>query len=192
VVVYGGLPYVGGNIATADTSNVTVNGITVWNGTAWGPLGTGLVGGATNFVVGGGILYVAGTFTSANGVPAGNIVMWNGTQFSTLGVNGTQLSNTVRDVTAACSAGWTGSKCSSCGPGYYGAGCTPCAANTYTAGIGSAACTACPAGSSTNSTAATSVLSCVCTAGHSGPNGGPCTGMDAARNRPADRREHVP
>jgi hypothetical protein len=69
-----------------------------WDGTTWTSLGGGVGGGALPLVfalaqfddVFGSALYVAGTFTTAGGVPAANIARWDGAHWSPLesGVNG--------------------------------------------------------------------------------------------------------
>jgi hypothetical protein len=70
-----------------------------WDGTAWHPLGTGLLGGtpvgSALAVDQAGNVYVAGNFTSANGVACSNIAKWNGQTFSPLG-NG--VNNSVRTL----------------------------------------------------------------------------------------------
>ncbi len=71
------------------------NAIARWNGSSWSPLGSGLAGGLLCPGVGdllsfddghGPGLYVAGTFSSAGGVPGTNaIVRWNGQSWSAVG-----------------------------------------------------------------------------------------------------------
>jgi hypothetical protein len=75
-----------------------VNGIAQWNGSAWLPLGTGVVNGAVSGEVraiaswdpdGAGPvlprLIAGGVFTSASGTPASNIAWWDGQSWRALG-----------------------------------------------------------------------------------------------------------
>ena len=77
--------YAGGYIRTA--GGVVVNGVSMWDGSSWGPVGTG-VNGSPGYINAmtefGGELYVAGSFTSAGGVTANNIARWNGSSWSPL------------------------------------------------------------------------------------------------------------
>ncbi|MBZ0149912.1 MAG: hypothetical protein K8J09_00160 [Planctomycetes bacterium] len=81
---------VGGQIFAAGT--VSTNGIARWDGNSWSPLGAGLqAGGGSDggaWVIeplpNGGLI-AGGWFTSAGGVPANNIAIWNGTSWSPLG-----------------------------------------------------------------------------------------------------------
>jgi hypothetical protein len=91
-------------------------------------------------------------------------------------VENTETSNavynliTISDVQGVCAShGWYGLAGSSM---IYWSGLA-CATGTYKAGTGSAPCAACPTDSS-NSAGATSVASCLCNAGYTGPDGGPC------------------
>lgn len=70
------------------------NHIARWNGSEWGALGTGLLGGKETVngvaleVHHDGVseaLYVGGAFTSVSGVPANNIARWDGASWSSLG-----------------------------------------------------------------------------------------------------------
>ncbi len=85
MAVSGANLYVGGYFATAGTTNDVVNGIALWNGSSWSPLGSGLNGFASALAVSGNNLYVGGHFTSAGGVPVNNIAVWNDTSWSALG-----------------------------------------------------------------------------------------------------------
>src|SRR5207237_7668544 len=71
------------------------HGVSRWNGSSWGPLGSGLGGpfGAwadALVVMPNGDLIAAGNFTTAGGVPASNIARWNGSAWAALGsgING--------------------------------------------------------------------------------------------------------
>ena len=84
--------YAGGSFT--DAGGVAANRIARWDGTSWSALGAGVSGPAllqavhalTVFDDGGGAaLYAGGVFTSAGGVPAMNIAMWDGTSWSALG-----------------------------------------------------------------------------------------------------------
>ena len=84
-----------GDVTVAGTftaaGGVPSKNIAHWNGTSWGPLGTGI--GANSFssqvnalaVAANGDLYAGGAFTEAGGVPANNIARWNGTSWTALG-----------------------------------------------------------------------------------------------------------
>jgi len=64
-------------------------GVAKWNGSAWSALGTGLAGGSSAAyccAIGkDGFLYIAGLFTTANGVTCNSIARWTGTTFAPLG-----------------------------------------------------------------------------------------------------------
>ena len=82
---------VGGQFSSAGGADA--RGLARWDGSAWAPLGSGLQGGgwasAQAFAVhddgSGEALYVAGSFTSAGGVPAANIARWDGSAWSAVG-----------------------------------------------------------------------------------------------------------
>jgi hypothetical protein len=77
--------YVGGFFT--NSGPLIVNHIALWNGSAWSPVGTGVVG--TGFVSAlttiGNNLYAGGTFTNMGGVAANCIAKWDGTNWSALG-----------------------------------------------------------------------------------------------------------
>lgn len=83
-----GTLYAGGAFALMGGVANTV-GIASWNGSVWAALGTGVAGGnATVYaaVIGAdGNLYIAGDFTTANGVTVNNVAKWSGTTFVSLG-----------------------------------------------------------------------------------------------------------
>ena len=69
-----------------------------WNGSAWSPLGLGLIGApslgtpcnALAFL--GTDLYAGGNFTNAGGIATGRVAKWNGSAWSSLGgINGTVI-----------------------------------------------------------------------------------------------------
>jgi hypothetical protein len=66
---------------------VAVSKIARWDGQAWWPLGSGLVGnGVINaLAASGGNLYAGGTFTNMGGVTALRVAKWDGTSWSALG-----------------------------------------------------------------------------------------------------------
>lgn len=79
--------YAGGNFTLAGGVANTAY-IAKWNGSAWQPLGTGMVGGpvwAIEFDAAGN-LYAGGDFTSASGVAnTARVAKWNGSAWSALG-----------------------------------------------------------------------------------------------------------
>jgi hypothetical protein len=89
--------YAGGEFARAGT--VAANRIAMWNGSAWSPIGSGLLGtsgiwGSVRCLLWNGTdLYAAGNFATAGGSPAANIAKWNGSVWNPLGsgVNATVL-----------------------------------------------------------------------------------------------------
>lgn len=60
---------------------IPANGIALWNGSRWQPLGegnkNGVDGNVYSIAVKGDEIYVGGSFTSAGGFPAKNIAVWN-------------------------------------------------------------------------------------------------------------------
>ena len=88
--------YIGGKFNAV--SNTIANYIAQWNGSSWSALGSGISGAGSDggpevsaLAVSGSTVYVGGTFTTAGGVAATNIVQWNGSSWSALGsgINGT-------------------------------------------------------------------------------------------------------
>ncbi len=80
--------YAGGEFTTA--GGVSANGIAMWDGTSWSALGSGIGGTSWPYVYalaldGSGKLYAGGEFTTAGGVSANRIAMWDGTSWSALG-----------------------------------------------------------------------------------------------------------
>jgi len=73
---------------TAD--DLVVNHVARWDGTAWAPLADGVDQAVHALAVfddrsgGGPALYVAGSFTSASGVPANRVARWDGTSWTPL------------------------------------------------------------------------------------------------------------
>lgn len=64
-----------------------VSNIARWNGTAWEPLGTGTDGPVHALEVWNGVLYAAGSFTSAGGLLASGIARWDGTRWLPAGAS---------------------------------------------------------------------------------------------------------
>ncbi len=90
--------YVGGEFGQA--GSFSVNNIAKWNGTSWLALGEGNENGIRgDFAVvnaiqaSSGRVYVGGVFSVAGDIPANNVALWNGSQWSSLG---TGVSNGVR------------------------------------------------------------------------------------------------
>lgn len=81
--------YLGGNFTAADGSFGGFNRVARWDGTTWTPLGQGTNGNVHSMAVfddgNGEALYVAGSFSTAGGLPARNIARWDGSQWSPLG-----------------------------------------------------------------------------------------------------------
>jgi hypothetical protein len=86
--------YVGGDFSTA--GGVSANSIAKWNGSSWIALGSGMPGVSTVYSLtvfddgSGPALYAGGNFSTAGGLPANFIAIWNGSNWSALGsgVNG--------------------------------------------------------------------------------------------------------
>ncbi len=97
IAEYNGDLYITGGFE--EIGGVTVNHIARWNGTAWGPVGTGLTdyGYGTCMAVYNGELYVAGYFDTAGGVNAYRIARWNGTTWSNV-LNGLDMLLVAHDM----------------------------------------------------------------------------------------------
>ncbi len=75
----------GGDFPTI--SGVAMNGIALWNGTTFAPLGSGLSGASVDALVtlDNGDIVAGGSFSAAGGSPASNVARWNGTTWSAMG-----------------------------------------------------------------------------------------------------------
>jgi hypothetical protein len=88
IAVRGSEVYAGGRFAEA--GGAAANGIAMWDGRTWAPLGDGVRTGIYDGVVRalalrGRDLYAGGQFISAGGADAYNIARWNGRRWSALG-----------------------------------------------------------------------------------------------------------
>ena len=89
IAVSGNDVYAGGNFDHA--GGVSAERVAKWNGTAWSPLGSGVIGsgllGAYVYAVAahGSDIYVGGSFTNAGGTEARNIARWDGSQWLAMG-----------------------------------------------------------------------------------------------------------
>lgn len=97
MTTFGGTPgapelFIGGGFTRVDNQNI--RGLARFDGTSWrafGPVGVGDANpGVSSMTVwddGSGLaLYISGTFTNVNGVPATNIARWDGVQWTSLGL----------------------------------------------------------------------------------------------------------
>ena len=76
--------YAGGDFTTA--GGIAATNIAKWNGSSWGPLGSGLNGGGVSaLAVSGSDLYAGGSFTHAGGIAANSVAKWDGSSWSPLG-----------------------------------------------------------------------------------------------------------
>lgn len=77
--------YAGGAFTKPHASQLELNRVGRWDGTAWHALGTGLDGDVHALVLRGTELYVAGEFTTAGGAPAAGVARWDGAAWHALG-----------------------------------------------------------------------------------------------------------
>jgi hypothetical protein len=82
--------YVAGSFSTA--GGAAANAVARWNGSSWSSLGLGLhypggaAGRAFDIVLApGGVIYAAGEFSQAGGLPASRVARWDGSRWSALG-----------------------------------------------------------------------------------------------------------
>jgi hypothetical protein len=81
--------YVGGSFT--DAGGVPANKIATWNGSTWSDIGQNITGGngVYGFVeaigIGGGNVYIGGSFTSVGGISANRIAKWDGSNWYNLG-----------------------------------------------------------------------------------------------------------
>jgi len=94
--IYDVVEYNGNLVASGEfdkVGNKNISGIMQWNGTQWDSLGSGLGGSLTTpaimyphqMMVYNNNLYVVGAFTTAGGITANGIAMWDGTQWHAMG-----------------------------------------------------------------------------------------------------------
>ena len=93
--------YAGGQFTSINGGTVLVKNLAKWDGTSWYDVGGGVSMGS-NFTTSvyalaarGNQLIVGGNFTMAGSIPANNIAIWNGTQWSTFGDG---INGPVRDI----------------------------------------------------------------------------------------------
>ncbi len=93
--------YAGGQFTSINGGTVLVENLAKWDGSSWYDVGGGVSMGS-NFTTSvyalaarGNDLVVGGNFTMAGSIPANNIAIWDGTQWSTLGDG---LNGPVRDI----------------------------------------------------------------------------------------------
>jgi hypothetical protein len=105
--------YAGGGFTSA--GGVTANRIARWDGVAWSPLGSGVEADLSDYpyprvaaltVDGDNNLYAGGDFTTAGGVPANHIAMWDGSTWNPLGSGVVGRSNSYVILSLA----WDGSE----------------------------------------------------------------------------------
>ncbi len=80
---YGGVLVIGGRFPIAGST--IVNSIATWDGSEFGPLGTGVDGEILSLVTYRGDLIAGGLFENAGGRPAHNIARWDGNEWHPLG-----------------------------------------------------------------------------------------------------------
>ncbi len=85
LLVHDGLLYAGGNFRFA--GGVEVNGIAVWDGSTWSPMGEGFNRTVLGLAFYDGQLYAGGDFTATatGGTPLDRIARWNGTAWESPG-----------------------------------------------------------------------------------------------------------
>ncbi len=99
---------------------VGCNGVARWDGTSWTPLGTGVNNDVLCATIWNGQLVIGGDFTQADGVPSDRIVVWNGTNWYSLGGFTTSFGNDVRALAVYNGELWAGGDFNNVN------GCTPC------------------------------------------------------------------
>lgn len=85
-----GSTYVGGQFSQCGA--VAAQNIARWDGSAWHPLGNGLVGTVSAIAVFEGQLIIGGVFSAAIQQPSGCVVRWDGSQFIPMGTLDAQCS----------------------------------------------------------------------------------------------------
>jgi hypothetical protein len=99
LAVEGSDVYVGGVFLTVGNiiskTNVSVNHIAKWNGSAWSALGNGLNGKVNAIAISGTNLYVGGNFTMAGGISANNVARWDGSSWSAMGTGTDDVVNAI-------------------------------------------------------------------------------------------------
>jgi hypothetical protein len=90
--VHDGLLYAGGNFRFA--GGETVNGIAVWDGSSWSPMGEGFNRTVLGIAFFDGQLYVVGDFTAtaSGSTPLNRLARWNGTAWESPGFGFTESS----------------------------------------------------------------------------------------------------
>lgn len=80
---HGGRLFAGGRFD--GVNGIAANNIAMWDGNAWGPVGSGTNDWVFTLLAGSDALYAGGDFTSAGGIATNGIAKWNGTSWSALG-----------------------------------------------------------------------------------------------------------
>ena len=124
LTVYSGKLVAGGEIYTAD--DVDVNGIAAWDGNSWHPLGSGMSGGypydtsVIALTVYNGELIAGGYFTTAGGIDANYIAVWDDNSWYALGSGLNNATQALTVYNGELIAGGSFTKAGDYASGYWG------------------------------------------------------------------------